>query len=513
MKFRINKKAILIPLSAIFAYLTLSSNSNGTLQSGTFAGCPSCHTASTNTTISSISFVNQGTGLPVTNGQYTPGTAYTVTLTGANATQPAFGFQIRAVNAASSIVGTWSATMTGTTVSNDLLTHSSPRTITSGTATVTGTWTAPAAGTGTVTFGAIINAVNLSNTNAGDMVSSIFTTTLTEAVVAPPTPVITPSGPITACSNQPPTLGISNGAGATSFQWKLNGSNISGATSSTYTPVQSGTYTVVMSNSGGSSPTSAGVLVTINPQPVITATHSDNTLCPGKCDTIALSSTVSGTSYSYTVPGAPGGGTVTGSQLIFCINNPFPPGALTVAFTGTANGCSGTKNETVTVLPQPTAGFNHTHTGLTYTFSNTSTGGTSYEWTIMPGNITSIQQNPVITLPAAGSYTVTLTVTNANGCTTTTTQNLTALSLVHIPGGENFFFGPNPASNVLNIRSGGLKAELNLYDYTGRFVRRLSDGSRSGDYSIRMEDIPAGIYLLQIRANGATALERLIIHR
>lgn len=513
MKLRINKKAILIPLSAVFAYLTLSSNSNGTLQSSTFAGCPGCHTASSNTTISSITFVNQSTGLPVSNGQYTPGTAYTVTLNGANATQPAFGFQLRSKNSASTLVGTWTATMTGTTVSNSLLTHSSPRTITSGAATVTGTWTAPAAGTGTVTFEAIINAVNLSGTNAGDMVSSIFSTTLSEAVAAPPTPVITPAGPITACSNQPPTLSISNSTGATSFQWKLGGNNISGATSATYTPTQSGSYTVVMSNSGGTSPTSAAVQVTINPQPVISVTHSDNTICPGKCDTMTLSSTVSGTSYSFTVTGGPGGGPITGSQLNFCVNNPFAAGNLTVVITGTANGCSGTKNEIVTVLPQPTANFSHTHTGLTYTFSNTSTGGTSYQWTINPGNITSTQQNPVITLPATGNYTVQLTVTNANGCTTTTTQNLTALSLVNIPGGEHFFFGPNPASDILNIRSGGLKAELNLYDYTGRFVRSLSNGARSGDYSIRIEDIPAGMYLLQIKANGATALERLIIHR
>lgn len=502
------KKFILLPFAAALAYLTLSSNSNGTLQSSTWAGCPSCHTASSNTTISSITLTNQSNGQLVTNGQYTPGTVYTVTMTGANATQPNFGFQLRARNTSSVIVGTMTATQVGTVVSNSLLTHSSPRTIVSGVATVTATWTAPAAGAGTITIEGIINAVNLNGNNTGDMVSSIFSTVFNEAATVPPVPSVIPVGPITACAGQVPQL-IATSSGATSFQWKLNGNNISGATSSTFTPTQSGTYTVTASNSVGTSAVSNSVQVTVNPVPVMSATHSSASVCPGKCDTITLTGAI-----TYSLSTNPQSmGTVVGNRVIVCPGTSVIAGAYVFNINGTSSGCTGSTSQTVNVLARPTAAFTHTHTGLTYTFTSTSTGAVSYQWTVNPGALTSTQQNPVITLPATGNYTVTLTVTNASGCTHTTTQNLTALSVTGIPGGENFFFGPNPAAGVLHIRSGGLNAELNLYDYTGRFVRRLSTGSPALNYDINIEDIPSGFYLLQIKARGAAAIERLIIRR
>jgi PKD repeat protein len=56
---------------------------------------------------------------------------------------------------------------------------------------------------------------------------------------------------------------ISSGVTVGSFQWFLNGVAISGATSSTYTPSQTGTYTVVVSNtSGNCTKTSSGLSYT-----------------------------------------------------------------------------------------------------------------------------------------------------------------------------------------------------------------------------------------------------------
>lgn len=65
----------------------------------------------------------------------------------------------------------------------------------------------------------------------------------------------------------------------------------------------------------------------------------------------------------------------------------------------------------------PEANFEFTVSGMQVNFVDTSTNNpTSWMWQFGdPGNSTSTQQNPVFTYAAPGSYTVTLTVSNADG--------------------------------------------------------------------------------------------------
>jgi gliding motility-associated-like protein len=58
--------------------------------------------------------------------------------------------------------------------------------------------------------------------------------------------------------------------------------------------------------------------------------------------------------------------------------------------------------------------------GNTYVFSDLTAGGTSWAWDFGDGG-TSTQQNPTHSFPTSGTYTVVVTVTNANGCTDTDT--------------------------------------------------------------------------------------------
>jgi hypothetical protein len=58
-------------------------------------------------------------------------------------------------------------------------------------------------------------------------------------------------------------LNANTGTGL-SYQWKNNGTNISGATAASYTANASGSYTVVVTNSNNCSATSAATLVTVN---------------------------------------------------------------------------------------------------------------------------------------------------------------------------------------------------------------------------------------------------------
>ncbi len=95
-------------------------------------------------------------------------------------------------------------------------------------------------------------------------------------------PVITtepPSQTVNIGSNVTFTV-VATGNPAPTYQWKLNGANISGATSSTYTrnnvqPADAGSYAVVVNNSAGSA-TSRTAALTVNQPPTIGLAVSTN---------------------------------------------------------------------------------------------------------------------------------------------------------------------------------------------------------------------------------------------
>ena len=98
------------------------------------------------------------------------------------------------------------------------------------------------------------------------------------------------------------TLALSvtaTGAGLT-YQWRRNGSPITGATAATYTkaaaPMDAGTYTVVVSNPAGSV-TSTSAMVTVFEPPTITSHPVDVAIFEG--GTFTLSVTATGTALSY----------------------------------------------------------------------------------------------------------------------------------------------------------------------------------------------------------------------
>ena len=124
-----------------------------------------------------------------------------------------------------------------------------------------------------------------------------------------------------------------------------------------------------------------------------------------------------------------------GNGKISSAQNPWvsyaTPGVYTIKLTarnaaGTSAPVSQSINVTLTAPPagSPSANFTASATTgvapLTVNLTNTSTGSpTSYEWDFGNGN-TSTAQNPWVTYAAVGTYTVTLTATNAIGSSTVT---------------------------------------------------------------------------------------------
>ncbi|MEO6669860.1 MAG: T9SS type A sorting domain-containing protein [Ferruginibacter sp.] len=205
-----------------------------------------------------------------------------------------------------------------------------------------------------------------------------------------------------------------------SYQWKLNGSDISGATQSTYHGTVGGDYTVAVTNSNGCSVESDIFLAfeLSNPQGEITG---NSILCPG--GTVLLNAnTITGTWY------------LNGGEI------PDNFSSLLMATTPgdyqwlphTVSGCSGTISPVFTVTELTTS-----FTGLASSYSNLAAPGT------LVGNPTGgTFSGPGISGnsfdPAAagvgGPYTITYTYTslptpqNPLGCTVTSSQPTTVTS-------------------------------------------------------------------------------------
>jgi hypothetical protein len=180
---------LLFSITAGILFLSLSSYQSGPAAggqgnrttSGTNATCGGgCHGANNSNTAITLTLKDGAT--TVSNGKYKANTLYTVTIAAANSTAPVpakFGFQLTAVNATGGQAGNLTAsgalhTSTSGTGGLTVVEQSSAITATAGVATMPSfSWLSPAAGTDSVAFHVIVNAVNGNNlSDAGDHAST-----------------------------------------------------------------------------------------------------------------------------------------------------------------------------------------------------------------------------------------------------------------------------------------------------------------------------------------------------
>ena len=99
--------------------------------------------------------------------------------------------------------------------------------------------------------------------------------------------------------------------------------------------------------------------------------------------------------------------------------------------------------------------------------------------------------------PQAGNMNGTVTVTSS-------TAGISENKLL------SFEMYPNPVSDELNIQlpSGSEKAEVSIFDYTGRLVS--SKTISSNDTSIDVQSISNGIYIIRVASNTKIGVQRFI---
>ncbi|MEY4934306.1 MAG: hypothetical protein RIS64_665 [Bacteroidota bacterium] len=172
-----------------------------------------------------------------------------------------------------------------------------------------------------------------------------------------------------------------------------------------------------------------------------------------------------------------------------------------------ATGAGTTYSTTIKIVvnPKPVPNFTFTTVGGAVTFTNTSTGASTYTWRFgNPTNSTSTLANPTFTYTANGNYTAQLMTTSAAGCVDSTSKGVTitrvGIDETKYTYGLNIY--PNPTQEVLNIDLKStplINDELLVLDGFGsvKIIQPLTQSVQ-----LTTTQWSAGIYFIAIRRNG-----------
>ncbi len=161
---------------------------------------------------------------------------------------------------------------------------------------------------------------------------------------------------------------------------------------------------------------------------------------------------------------------------------------------------------TAYVLDIPTASFSADINGNTVYFTNNSTGGNlTYLWNFGDGN-TSTEENPVHTYQTAGTYNVTLTVSNSCG-NDIDEQIVTITHLGSYESVADFEIYPNPAEGHCIISCAEIIKELNITDIQGKLIKTLNP--HASIIKVDLSNFAQGLYYIKIITKFGSAVKLL----
>lgn len=154
-------------------------------------------------------------------------------------------------------------------------------------------------------------------------------------------------------------------------------------------------------------------------------------------------------------------------------------------------------------------------TGTSIAFTGMSSGtNVSWFWDFGDGT-TDSTQNPNHIFPSDGNYTVCLTVTDENNCTTTECQPLIYVGTDEIPFVQDFNILPNPFASSAKVNytlDEYANVRVELLDALGKRIRVIHNGEQApGQHQFYLEgEVPAGIYFVSIQVGSARMTRRII---
>lgn len=288
--------------------------------------------------------------------------------------------------------------------------------------------------------------------------------TATSVVTVNPTPVPDFTATNACLGNNVTFTNLSSiSSGTLTYSWAFGDAGTSTATSPTHSYVTAGSFNVTLTaTSGNSCSATISKPVTVYARPTVAFTATTPCLGTAMAFTNSSSTTSGSLTYAWTFGD---GGTSS---------NPSPThtyatsGTFSVKLVATtSNGCKDSVTNTVTVNPNPVAGFTVTNNclGAATNFTNTSTGASNFAWDFGDGQ-TANTSTATHTYAAAGTYTVTLTATSASNCTNTVSHVVT-INPIPVPDFNANAACPNnniTFTNLSSVSSGTLTYQWGFGD-------------------------------------------------
>lgn len=304
---------------------------------------------------------------------------------------------------------------------------------------------------------------------------------ITITVVSPPMAVVNASGALTYCTGSSLTLDAGSVPNV-SYQWKLNGVNIAGATNNTYKVTGPGSYTVEVKNIGCTSASSATL---VNAGPIVVNLGQDIANCEIKNTPYILDAGYPGAKYLWST------GDTTQTIQVY-----KGSGVYSVTVDAGPN-CIGTDQVAVNLAPLPHVnGISYLRSGNTYTFSPSGPSNVNtYLWLFGDGTSSAYK---TVVKTFEGSMTVKLIVTNDCGKDTINMiQWATGINGVVNEGIDANVY-PNPATDKVTLSvKGTTMKDVTVINAIGEVVYRAEIDGKSTEHSLNVGSFATGRYIIR----------------
>ncbi len=304
---------------------------------------------------------------------------------------------------------------------------------------------------------------------------------------------------------------------ASTYYWTFTGGNPSTSTdvNPTVTYETPGTYSVTLFAAGENSSDSETKTAYITVLPVTSADFEASATEIFVGDSVAFTNlSENATSFFWTFEGAiPENSTEENPVVTY-----NEPGYYDVTLFAT-NGHGydvATKTAYIYVRAVATADFTVDTTtvlvGEPVVFINLSQNATSYYWSFPGGEpLVSQEENPEVTYPNAGVYSVTLFATNGASSDMEVKESYITVvdesNVLELSANDVAIY-PNPASSVMNVRAEGMQ-QISIFDITGRLV--FAKDCNSDNATIDISKFQRATYAIRITTDTGTFVRTLVV--